>query len=238
MKAKKGVLVIAVLLGLLTVSLLYVYLSDISNKEEIKVDIKNIVVAVNSIPAHVKITTEMVTLKSIPAEAVHPESFNSLDQVIGATTKSDVINGEQILAGRIVVDGGAASLSYRIPENMRAIAIPMGEVPGVAGFIMPGDRIDILVSYTDTAINPVATVYTQFQNIEVLEKGPYTTNIEDKQMGVASSITLLVTPSQAEVLAYANLSGTMHFTLRNPVDSAKVELPNFSSENFNTWKVR
>ena len=237
-KAKKSVLFIAVLLGLLTVSLLYVYLSDISKRQEVKVDMRNTIIALNTIPAHVKVTAEMVTVKSIPVEAVHPESFTSVDQVIGATTKTEIVNGEQILASRVVVEGGEASLSYRIPENMRAIAIPMGEIPGVAGFIMAGDKIDILVSYDDPLINPSTTVYTQFQNIEVLEKGPYTTNIEEKQTGVASSITLLVTPSQAEVLVYANLSGTMHFTLRNPVDTNKVELQNFSSENFITWKVR
>lgn len=238
MKIKKRVLVIAVLLGLLTVAMLYVYLNSERDKSNETVDLKNVVVAVNTIPAHVKITQEMLSIKSLPAEAVHTESFSSTDILIGATTKVEIVNGEQILSSRVVTEGGSASLAYRIPENMRAMSIPMGEIPGVSGFIMPGDRIDILVSYADTNVNPVLTVYTQFQNIEVLEKGPYTTNIEEKQTGVASSITVLVTPSQAEVLAYANLNGAMHFTLRNPVDTNKVELPSFSAGNFTTWKER
>lgn len=238
MKIKKRVLFIAVLLGLLTVSLLYVYINSEKDKINEPANLKNVVVAINTIPAHVNITAEMIAVKALPVEAVHSESFSSIDLLVGSTTKVEIINGEQILASRVVTEGGTATLAYRIPENMRAMSIPMGEIPGVSGFIMPGDKIDILVSYSDTNINPVLTVYTQFQNIEVLEKGPYTTNVEEKQTGVATSITVLVTPSQAEVLAFANLNGTMHFTLRNPVDSNKVDLPNFSSGNFGTWKER
>jgi len=189
-------------------------------------------------PAHVKITPEMLAIKSIPMEAIHPDAFTSVNDAVGGTTKAEVINGEQVIKGRVITEGVSSPLAYRIPENMRAITIPMGEISGVAGFIEPGDRVDILVAFDDVTLNPTKVVYTQLQNIEVLEKGPYAATVEEKQVGVATSLTVLVTPAQAEVLAYANYSGTFHFSLRNPVDTTKVELQQFDSANFNTWRDR
>ncbi|MBW8383208.1 MAG: hypothetical protein K0M69_11910, partial [Youngiibacter sp.] len=119
------------------------------------------------------------------------------------------------------------------------------EISGVAGYIQVGDRVDLLVQYEIEVLNaegnPIQTsqeVYTQFQNLEVMEKGPYTVNPEEKQVGVASSITLLVTPAQAEVIVFANLNGAIHMTLRNPVDTSKVDLQQFGTVNFNTWRDR
>lgn len=245
MKIKKGVLILAVVLGLVTVSVLYLYIRGLGEKPDVETQMKNTVVAVSTIPAHVKVTAEMLIIKSLPVEAVHPDAFTTIEDVVGGTTKSEIISGEQLIKGRVITEGVTSPLAYRIPENMRAIAIPSNEIAGVAGYIQVGDRVDILVQYEIEVLNaegdPIQTsqeVYTQFQNLEVLEKGPYTTNPEEKQVGVSSSIILLVTPSQAEVIVFANLNGTVHMTLRNPVDTNKVDLQQFGTVNFNTWRDR
>jgi pilus assembly protein CpaB len=122
---------------------------------------------------------------------------------------------------------------------MRAITIPSEEISGVGGYMVAGDKIDILVSYSDTEINPEKVLYTQLQNIEVLEVGPNVTlKKEDQQSTVTSSITVIVTPEQAEVVAFAAVNGSFHFTLRNPMDKTKVKLDQFGSENFNVWRDR
>jgi pilus assembly protein CpaB len=238
MKIKKRVLILAVVLGLLTVSVLYLYIRGLEKNPATETQMQNVVVAVSTIPAHVKITPEMLAIKSIPVEAIHPDAFASVNEAVGGTTKAEIINGEQVIKGRVVIEGVSSPLAYRIPENMRAITIPMGEISGVAGYIAVGDRIDILVAYDDETLNPTKIVYTQLQNIEVLEKGPYAATAEEQQTGIATSLTVLVTPAQAEVLAYANYNGSFHFSLRNPVDTNKVELQQFDSANFNTWRDR
>lgn len=238
MKIKKRVLILAVVLGLLTVSVLYLYIRGLEKNPATETQMQNVVVAVSTIPAHVKITPEMLAIKSIPIEAIHPDAFTSINETVGGTTKAEIINGEQVIKGRVIIEGVSSPLAYRIPENMRAITIPMGEISGVAGYIGVGDRIDILVAYDDVALNPTKIVYTQLQNIEVLEKGPYAATSEEQQIGMATSLTVLVTPAQAEVLAYANYNGSFHFSLRNPVDTNKVELQQFDSANFNTWRDR
>jgi pilus assembly protein CpaB len=245
MKIKKRVLILAVLLGLLTVSVLYFYIRGLDKKPDVETQIKNTVVAVSTIPAHVKITEEMLTIKALPIEAVHPDAFTSIQEVVGGTTKSEIISGEQIIKGRVITDGVSSPLAYRIPENMRAVTVPLNEISGVAGYIEVGDKVDVLVHYEFEVLNAEGNttqktqeVFTQFQNLEVMEKGPYPVTAEEKQIGVTTSITLLVTPAQAEVIVFANINGTIHMTLRNPVDTNKVDLQQFGTGNFNTWRDR
>lgn len=236
MKIKKKVLFLAVMLGLVTVFFLSFYINSVT-KETIAPQAQ-VIVAYNTIPANVKITTDMVQLKSVPADSIHPEAVTSIDEVVGSVSKDEIIKDEQILSPRIVRDGAGENLSYRIPENMRAITIPDTEISGVAGNIVVGDKIDILVTYEDPKINPDPTTYTQFQNIEVLCLGSVNLSEQEKSATIPSSITLLVNPAQAEVLAYANLKGSFHFTLRNPSDSAKKSLNYFNSTNFASFKER
>ncbi|MBW8383917.1 MAG: SAF domain-containing protein, partial [Youngiibacter sp.] len=115
MKIKKRVLILAVLLGLLTVSVLYFYIRGIDKNPGVETQMKNTVVAISSIPAHVKITEEMLIIKSLPVEAVHPDAFTSIQEVVGGTTKSEIISGEQLIKGRVITDGATSPLAYRIP---------------------------------------------------------------------------------------------------------------------------
>ena len=195
-----------------------------------------VVVAISEIPAHVKVTEEMLEIKEIPSEAVHADTYTDIADVVGGTTTTELIAGEQVLTDRIVSDVGDSELSYRIPENMRAITVPSSEVNGVGGYIVSGDKLDILVSYVPS--EGVQVVYTQLQNIEVLETGANNAATAETESGVPTSLTLLVTPAQAEVIAYANLSGSFHFTLRNPVDTAKQDLAGYGTANFDSWRER
>lgn len=240
MKVKKRVIVLAVLLGLITMSLLYVYIESKNEVEAVPVELSNVVVAVTSIPAHVAVTPEMVAVKSLPAEAVHPDAVTSVDEIVGFTTNMAIYNDEQILKSKVVTETQSASLSYRIPENMRAMTIPMSEITGVGGYIVKGDKVDILVTYNNPDISPTMVVFTQFQNVEILEKGPGTAAPEGNTggPGVTSSLTILISPSQAEVLTYALGSGSINMTLRNPVDETINNLTQFGTEDFATWRGR
>lgn len=241
MKLKKRIIVLAVILGLLTVGVLYYYLESLKLVPEKKVELTEVVVAINTIPAHVKVSSEMVTIKSLPSEAVHPDAAINIEQVVGFTSKVEILNGEQFLRSRVATDESKSSLSYRIPENMRAITVPVSEFSSVGGYTIVGDKIDVLVSYNDVTINPTLITVTQFQNIEILEKGPLVPTSDDSvamNQGVTSSLTLLVTPSQAEIMAYAIASGNIYMTLRNPVDVTISALTQFRAEEFSTWRER
>jgi len=237
MKTKKRIWMITGILALLTTAMVYFYLKQVeAASKENKVEMSEVVVAMTAIPAHVKVTEEMVEIKEIPAEAVHADTYATIEDVVGGTTTTELIAGEQILAERIVANDEEAELAYRIPENMRAITVATSEVDGVGGYVMAGDKLDILVSYTPQEGKQV--VYTQLQSIEVLERGPNAGTADSSGSGVPTSLTLLVTPAQAEVIAYANLNGTFYFTLRNPVDSNWQDLGGYGTDNFDSWRER
>ena len=80
--------------------------------------------------------------------------------------------------------------------------------------------------------------YTQLQNIEVLEIGGLKVASETETIEQPSSITILVTPMQAEVIAFATLNGSFHLSLRSPIDNNKIELDHYSIDNFESYKVR
>ncbi|MDF2473657.1 MAG: hypothetical protein K0R21_1439 [Anaerocolumna sp.] len=237
MKINKKVVVFAVIVGLITVAMLYQYITSLKEETLPAVNLTTVVTAVNTIPKHVVIKEEMLTTITLPSEAIHPEAVLDSSLILGGITSSEIIKGEQLLKSRVVTEGDDSSLGYRIPENMRAITIPTNEISGVGGYIVPGDTIDILVSYSEPEISPKKITYTQLQNIEVIKIGPYN-QTEEQNEGIVTSLTVLVTPEQAEVIAFANVNGTFHFTLRNPMDDKKEEVEEYGSENFNTWRDR
>jgi pilus assembly protein CpaB len=249
MKVNKKVLLIGVLLGIITIFFLNRYIQSlrVDPEEVAATSYSNVVVATTAIPEHIRITEEMVQISSVPSEGVHPDAATELDSVVGAITRTDIISGEQILSGRVVMDDAAAGLSYWIPENMRAISMPLSTISGVSNFIQKGDRVDILVSYETNLeeTEPPAegervgsTTFTQFQNVEVLELGSRKAPTTEESYEQPGSITFLVTPEQAEVMAWVNLNGSFHLTLRNPVDNQINELDHYGSDNFETFRVR
>lgn len=238
MKAQKKILFFAVLIGLLTIFALNRYINSLQKVQQVQIPYSKVVVATTIIPPNVKITGDMVTLKSVPAESVHPEAITSIDKVIGKIPNSQIVKDEQILSSRILVDTAKATLAYKVPENMRAVTIPSSEITGVAGYINVGDKIDILVNYKDPKINPLPSTYTQFQNIEVAAVGPSNSAATEEKKGVSGSITVFVNPTQAEALVYAVTNASLFLTLRNPVDTAKPTLNFYNASNFSTFNER
>lgn len=241
MKLKKRVLVIAVLLALITVVLLYNYISGIEEPPPPEIKTAAVITAINTIPENTRITEEMLQVTNIPEGALHPDAVKDAAEIVGFITKSEIITGEQVLKSRIAFDQEGTELAYLIPENMRALTLAIGEVSGVAGYISVGDKVDILATYTEPGINPTPLTITQFQNIEIIKKGINPQNSPEALAangGLTSSLTLLVTPEQAEVLVFASQFGSLNMTLRNPLDGETVNLTQFGIDNFAEWRSR
>lgn len=239
MKIRKRIVLLAIILSLLTTTFLFVYIKQVEKQNIINYNTDQVIVAKEDIPVDTRITPDMVELREVAAESVHPDAAMSIDEVIGYVTRSNIVSGEQVLLSRIATGRTDAGLSYKIPDNMRAMTISTNETTSVGGYINIGDKVDILASYTTgTAL----MTFTQLQNLEVIAKGP-STYVEgqaqgDQNTGVTTSITLLVTPNQAQVLAFAVLTGQLNVTLRSPADEVKVNITEFGTSNFATWRER
>jgi pilus assembly protein CpaB len=149
------------------------------------------------------------------------------DAVVGRGVVSVIYEGEPVMESRLAPAGSGGGLAATIKPGMRACAIKVDEVVGVAGFVVPGMRVDVLVS----GVAPGASasdgpkVKTLLQNIEVLSAG---TNIQKDNEGKpvqVQVVNLLVDPEQAELLSLASNQTKIQLVLRNPLDTEKATPP-------------
>ena len=146
-------------------------------------------------------------------------AFSTVDSVVGQTTKIFMTAKEPVTAIKLSSLGGGLSMLVR--PGMRAASVEVNQVSGVSGFILPGDRVDMLVT-VERVQNP-EDAYTQtiLQDIEVLAAGMKTTTQDNKPIAV-QAVTLLVDPKEAEVMAHAQRQGSITLVLRARDDNAQV----------------
>ncbi len=148
------------------------------------------------------------------------------ETAIGRGVLSLVYAGEPLIEKRLAGAGSGGGLAATIPAGMRACAVRVDEVVGVAGFVLPGMHVDILVtgSVPGDAGAGGTRVKTLLQNIEVLSAGKNFQHDAEGKPAEATVVNLLVTPNQAEVLSLASNQTRIQLVLRNPLDQ-KVSAP-------------
>lgn len=141
-------------------------------------------------------------------------------QAIGRGVISTVFAGEPVVDGRLAPKGAGAGLAAMIPVGMRAVAMKVDQVIGLAGFVVPGMRVDVIVAgMKGTDMNPSNLVWkTILQNIEVLSAGQKIEKSREGKPEDAQVVNLLVTPEQAESLSLASNESKTQLVLRNPLD--------------------
>jgi pilus assembly protein CpaB len=152
---------------------------------------------------------------------------------IGRGVTSTLYQGEPILESRLAAPGSGGGLAATIPQGMRACAVKVDEVVGVAGFVTPGMRVDVLISGSppDSVAGSGPRVKTLLQNIQVLSAG---TDIQKDAEGKPQQVqvvNLLVTPSQAEDLSLASSQTRIQLVLRNPLDTQVAQPPGTAMAN-------
>lgn len=145
---------------------------------------------------------------------------------IGRGVISDLYQGEPVIEERLAAKGSGGGLAATIQPGMRACAVKVDEVVGVAGFVTPGMRVDVLISGDPPGQQKQGTqVETLLQNIQVLSAG---TDIQKDAEGKPQQthvVNLLVTPEQAEVLSLASNHTQIQLVLRNPLDTKVAPVP-------------
>ena len=154
--------------------------------------------------------------------------------VLGRGVTTAIYAKEPIVETRLAAKGAGGGMAAMIPPGWRAVAVRVNEVVGVAGFVVPGMHVDVLISGNTPGGNGSQGTLTQtlLQNIEVLSAG---TNIEHDAEGKPANVkvvNLLVTPEQAELLSLAANNQThIQLALRNPTDHQEVKTPGSEMAN-------
>jgi len=167
-------------------------------------------------------------LKTGPWSGVLPAgALTKKEDIIGRGVVAAMVDNEPILASRVAGRGAGAGLASMIPAGMRAVALRVNEVVGVAGFVVPGMRVDVLISGNPPAGDSHLGNLTKtlLQSIEVLSAGQdIKKDAEGKPVSVPV-VNLLVTPEQAEKLSLAATQTVIQLVLRNPLDTRATETP-------------
>jgi pilus assembly protein CpaB len=151
-------------------------------------------------------------------------------EAIGRGVISNLYQGEPILESRLAAPGAGGGLASTIPPGMRACAVKVDDVVGVAGFVTPGMHVDVLISgnppgQANSSTNDGPKVKTLLQNIAVLSAGTDIQRDVDGKPQQVQVVNLLVTPEQAEDLSLASNQTKIQLVLRNPTDTKIVQPP-------------
>jgi pilus assembly protein CpaB len=147
-----------------------------------------------------------------------PGSFTKIEEVAGRVVLYPLASDQPILSLALAPPGEGLGLAAKIPDGMRAISVRSDEVVGVAGFLLPGTHVDVLLTYhSDKSPDPKTS--TVLQDVVVLAAGQQIRPDPDgKPASVANVVTLLLKPEDAESLVLATSLGAIHFVLRNGAD--------------------
>ncbi|MBI4498700.1 MAG: Flp pilus assembly protein CpaB [Chloroflexi bacterium] len=166
MLSGKGVVALAVVLGL-TTSLMVWYYVERATAQAQPVRTVPVVVATRNIPSRTLITQDMVQVAQIPQEARHPDALSDVDSPVGKVTKIALTAQEQVLTTKLFAERKESGLAFLIPPGRRAVSVGVSERIGSGGLIVPGDRVDVVVIYDDRTVGQTMATLV-LQNIEVL----------------------------------------------------------------------
>jgi len=212
---------LAVALGLAAAVVGYFGLSAVSSQARRATmgETQDVVVTSGDVTYGQKLEKSMLRTVRYPRESVPAGAFSSVDSVAGQTTKIFMTAKEPVTAIKLSSLGGGLSMLVR--PGMRAATVEVNQVSGVSGFILPGDRVDMLVTVQQVANPEDAYTQTILQDVEVLAAGVKTASQDNKPIAV-QAVTLLVDPKEAEIMAHAQRQGLITLVLRGRDDNAKV----------------
>jgi len=195
-----------------------------SPKKVEQTDQRDIVVAAKPMGVGVTVKPTDIKIAKTPAVAFPKGAFSRVEEVIDRPVTSNIRLDEPILEGRLAARGSGLGLAPIIPVGMRAVAVRVNDVAGVAGYVLPGMRVDVLVTGRPPDANGTITA-TCLQNILVLSAGTTMQADARGQAIQAPTVTLLVSPEQAETLTLANNEGHIQLVLRNGSDQTIEKTP-------------
>jgi len=216
------VLGMSVVLALVVAGIFYQITNKGGGKKAAPTDVKDLVTAAEPLPLGMTIKPNQVKIVKIPAEMFPKGGFSNPAEVIDRPVISNILLDEPVFEGRLAARGSGTGLSPMIPAGMRAVSVRVNDEVAVAGFVLPGMRVDVLVTGRPPNDSRSTMTTTLLQNMVVLSAGQ---SIQPDAKGQAIQtpvVTLLVTPEQAEILTLGASEGRIRLVLRNAVDQ-KVE---------------
>jgi pilus assembly protein CpaB len=189
---------------------------------EVKEQSGQVVAAAADISVGTKLEAIHLKVIPLPLEAISEGNLTSLDEAIGRVVTQPLYNGEILLEKRLTLHEGGSPLAVVIENGKRALTVRVNDVIGVAGFLLPSNRIDV-VSTRRGSGNRTTVSRTIVENLKVLAVDQSVSSDKNDPV-IVRAVTLEVTPKEAERIVRATEEGKLQLTLRNPLDTAMRDL--------------
>jgi pilus assembly protein CpaB len=179
-----------------------------------------VVVAARAMPIGTRITEKDVKVVAWPSGSQVPGAIGTVEEVVDRGLLAPVLENEPLTSARLAAADNGAGLPPAIPPGMRAISVRVNDVIGVAGFVVPGSRVDLVVTIRRDNDSMARTVAS---NVQVLTEGTRQQQekpVADDETNATTVVTLVVTPQDAERIALAQTEGQIMLVLRNTQDQA------------------
>jgi pilus assembly protein CpaB len=181
-----------------------------------------IVLSARSLPVGALLTERDLKVVSWPGEAVPSGYIRSVKDAVGRGVITPVAENEPLLEAKVSTKDAGGGLPIIIRDGMRAVSVRVDEIIGVAGFVLPGTRVDVLLTLDKSANRPQSITKTLLQNVQTLAAGQSVTRDKEGKPQTVTVITVLVSPDDAELLALAAKEGRLQLALRNTLDTMAV----------------
>ncbi|MCL6553140.1 MAG: Flp pilus assembly protein CpaB [Firmicutes bacterium] len=204
---------ISAVLALLTTGVVVGYLQSLRQQVTVVAPVETaaVVFARTNVGERKLVAPDAVELRQVPVTAIHPQAARRVEDVVNRVAIAPLFADEQVLTSKLAPPGVNVGLSYVLPRDKRAMTIAVNEVVGVAGFVFPGDHVDVVATVSQGDLNLTKIV---LQDVEVLAIAQRVEQKPGEEPKVSTSATLAVTPDQAEVLAQVDNNGRVRLALR------------------------
>ncbi|HWX94352.1 MAG TPA: Flp pilus assembly protein CpaB [Terriglobales bacterium] len=183
----------------------------------------DVLLAAKDLTVGAKLGESDIRVAKVPASVVPPNAFRSPGKALGRGIILPVSRGEFILPSKLAAENAGSGLPSLIPSGMRAVSVRVNEVVAVAGYVVPGTRVDVLLTGNPAGANEQQTT-TVLENVLVVAAGQHLERNAAGDPQSAPVITLLVSPDDAQKLTLASSQGHIQLTLRSPVDTKQESL--------------
>src|SRR3990167_6332956 len=187
-------------------------------------NMKNVVVATLEIPFGQMVEAQHVTLVRMPKGTVPDDAYDATDKVVGKIATFAMLRGDIVRGARLAEHLGGSTLASLIDKDKRAISVRVDDVVGVGGFLLPGNRVDVLATKKSGGSGNNSEAETILEDLRVLAVDQ-TASTDKTQPVVVRAVTLEMTPEETEILVKAQSEGKLQLALRNPLDNEKKPLP-------------
>jgi pilus assembly protein CpaB len=182
----------------------------------------SIVLAARSLPIGSVVTEQDVKVVSWPGNAVPGGYIGSIADAIGRGVITSVAENEPLLAAKVSTKDAGGGLPIIIRDGMRAMSVRVDEIIGVAGFVLPGTHVDVMLTLDKGENRPQSITRTILQNVQVLAAGQQVQRDKEGKPQTVTAVTLLVTLEDAELLVLAGKEGRLQLALRNTLDTLSI----------------